>query len=171
MKTDAKREPQDKLPGDTLQRALDAMPRDQLPGRDLWPGIEHAINEARPRAAWGQYAALAASLLLLLFASLQFGRIPAVPGANAGIDRELLAELQSEHLQSKQALLVRYEEAAPLYPAWETQMQQLEQAEQVIYNALREEPSNLELLKMLRLVQQKQLELIDSVFSPRLTNI
>jgi hypothetical protein len=92
------------------------------------------------------------------------------PGA-AGIERDVLVALQSEHINSKQALLVQYQDEAPLYQDWEMQMQQLEQAEQVIYNALREEPGNLELLKMLRLVQQKQLNLIDSVFSPRLTSI
>ena len=153
-----------------LQRALGQLPREQLPQHDLWPGIEHAINEALPRASWKQHSALAASLLLILAASLQFGRVQPEPGA-AGIDRNLLVELQSEHLHSKQALLVQYQDTAPLYPDWETQMQQLEKAEQVIYNALREEPGNLELLKMLRLVQHKQLDLIDSVFSPRLTSI
>jgi len=153
-------------PDRTLQRAIAQLPRAELPQRDLWPGIEHAINETAPAREW----ALAASLLLILAASLQFGRVEPGPGV-AGIERDVLVTLQSEHLHSKQALLVQYQDEAPLYRDWETQMQQLEKAEQVIYNALREEPRNLELLKMLRLVQQKQLNLIDSVFSPRLTSI
>lgn len=153
-----------------LQRAIAQLPRAQLPQRDLWPGIEHAINEVPSVRVWKQHTVLAASLLLVLAASLQFGRVQPEPGA-AGINRELLMALQSEHQHSKQALLVQYQDAAPLYLDWETQMQQLEQAEQVIYNALREEPGNLELLRMLRLVQQKQLDLIDSVFSLRLTTI
>lgn len=153
-----------------LQQAIARLPREQLPGRDLWPGIEHAINEVPRRITGLHAAALAASVVLLIVASLQFGRVQPLPGA-AGIDRELLLSLQSEHQHSKQALLVQYQDAPPLYQDWETQMQQLEQAEQVIYNALREEPDNLELLKMLRLVQQKQLDLIDSVFSPRFTSI
>ncbi len=155
---------------DLLQRAIAQVPREQMPQRDLWPGIELAINEAQPPVQWKQRTALAASLLLVLAASLQFGRVQPEPDA-AGIEWDVLVALQSEHLHSKQALLVQYEDEAPLYQDWETQMQQLEQAEQVIYNALREEPGNLELLKMLRLVQQKQLNLIDSVFSPRLTSI
>jgi hypothetical protein len=155
---------------EALQRAIAQLPREQLPQRDLWPGIELAINEAAPAVKWKQHTALAASLLLVLAASLQFGRVQPEPGA-AGIERDVLVALQSEHINSKQALLVQYQDEAPLYQDWEMQMQQLEQAEQVIYNALREEPGNLELLKMLRLVQQKQLNLIDSVFSPRLTSI
>lgn len=157
-------------PDRSLQRAIAQLPRAESPQRDLWPGIQHAINETAPARAWKQHAALAASLLLILAASLQFGRVEPGPGV-AGIERDVLVALQSEHLHSKQALLVQYQDEAPLYRDWETQMQQLEKAEQVIYNALREEPGNLELLKMLRLVQQKQLNLIDSVFSPRLTSI
>ena len=153
-----------------LQRAVAQLPRQQLPQRDLWPGIEHALLEGSPPHAWKQYAALAAALLLILFTSLQYGRVQPAPVV-AGIDQELLATIQSEHQQNKQALLVQYDAAQPLYQAWETQMQQLEQAEQVIYNALREEPSNLELLKMLRQIQQRQLDLIDSVFAPRANTI
>lgn len=154
----------------TLEQAIARVPRDQLPRRDLWPGIELAINEAPQRSRWHQHLALAASLLLVLGASLQFGRVQPAPGTS-GIDRNVLVELQSEHQLSKQALLVQYGDAPALYPDWEAQMRQLEQAEQVIYNALREEPGNIELLRILRLVQEKQLNLIDSVFSSRLTTI
>lgn len=154
----------------SLQQAIARLPRNVQPQRDLWAGIEHAINEPPQHRPWKQYAALAASLLLILLTSLQYGRVQPAP-ATAGIDRGLLTALQSEHLGNKQALLVQYEDATPLYPAWRSQMEQLEQAEQVIYNALREEPANLELLKMLRLVQKKQLDLIDSVFAPRLNSI
>lgn len=153
-----------------LQHAVEQVPRLQLPRRDLWPGIEHALADTAPQHAWKQYAALAAALLLILFTSLQYGRVQPAPVV-AGIDQELLATIQSEHQQNKQARLVQYDTAQPFYQAWGTQMQQLEQAEQVIYNALREEPSNLELLKMLRQIQQRQLDLIDRVFAPRASTI
>ena len=29
---------------DRLRQAIDALPRDMQPERDLWPGIEHAIQ-------------------------------------------------------------------------------------------------------------------------------
>ena len=47
----------------------------------------------------------------------------------------------------------------------------MEQAEHVIYKALNEEPDNLELLKILRQIQQKQLNLIETVFAPRAGSI
>lgn len=153
----------------TLDAAIAGLQRDLQPGRDLWPGIEHAINETRPRRTWAQYTALAASIVLIFAASLHFGQVE--PTVLPGIDRSVLAGLQREHDSNKQALLVQYSDAPALYADWQEQMQQLEQAEQVIYNALREEPGNLELLRILRQVQEKQLQLIDRAFSPRRNTI
>lgn len=152
-----------------LQEAIRHLPRSQLPERDLWPGIAQAIN-TQPDTHWPRYAALAASVLLVLCASLYYGRLELV-AEQPGQVSELISALQTEHENSVQALLVEYQGQEPLYAGWQEQMQQLEQAEQVIYQALREEPDNIELLKILRQVQQKQLKLIDSTFDHRLSSI
>lgn len=122
------------------------------------------------RRGWRHHAVLAACLLLILFASLQYGRVEPL-ATGAGIDRELLGRLQSEHRQNKQALLLQFAGSAPRYRAWETQLAQLEQAEQVVYNALRDAPTNLELLKLLRLLQQRQLDLLYKVFEAPASSI
>lgn len=159
-------------PHDKLEQALRSLPREALPARDLWPGIEHAIgvsaDPARPPYRYHvRQLALAASVLLLLALSLYYGGRQPAPALTNPVVLEFLDTLRSEHRTSVQNLLARYQEQQPYYPDWTEQMQQLEQAEQVIYQALRDEPANLELVKILRQVQNQQLQLIDAVFDPR----
>jgi hypothetical protein len=83
----------------------------------------------------------------------------------------LTALLKSEHEANKQSLLVSYQDRRPFYADWQEQLQQLEEAENVILEALAEEPTNVELLNLLRQVQHKQLDLIETVYAPRLSSI
>ena len=150
-----------------LQDALDALPREVRPQRDLWPGIEHALLlPQRPEVAWYRHGALAASLLLVLASSLYFGTQQSAQRMPNSVVEEFLATLQDEHELNKQTLLIRYEDQQPYYPDWERQLLELEQAEAAIFDALRDDPQNLEMIEILRGVQQKQLNLIDKVFEP-----
>jgi hypothetical protein len=153
-----------------LQDAIDNMPREQLPARDLWPGIAHAINTPE-RISWHRHAALAASIVLVFGISLYFVTRPESTALQNTRIEEFISALQYEHQQNKQALLVQYQDQQPFYADWEVQMKDLEQAEQVIFNALRDDPDNLELLKILRQVQAKEIDLLDAAFAPRLNSI
>lgn len=154
-----------------LQRLIDELPREVAPARDLWPGIVHAINHhAVAHVAYRPYA-LAASLLLVFGLSVYFGLTQPGPAVgNPEIDA-YIASLQTEHRLSREAMLVEYREQQAWSPDWEDQLHELEQAENVIYDALRHDPNNRELLSILRNVQDKQLKLIDAVFKPRLNSI
>ena len=146
-----------------------SLPRLVAPDRELWPGIDYAINEARG-SYWQRQLALAASILVVLGLSLYFGH--AQPERTQDMQmRDYLLGLQSEQQYARQALLVQYRDSITVNADWKSQLRELEQAEQAIYQALQEEPDNLELFKILRRVQQKQLNLIDSAFEPRLTSI
>lgn len=162
-----------------LNEETGKLARDIPPGRDLWPGIDHAINDNTitvPRRV-----AVAAAIVLAVCVTVSGGLIlnrPAPPDqaqsreqATAQGIADFIAMLQSEHEKNKQALLVEYQGQTALAPDWEAQMRQLEQAEQAIYEALTEDPENLELLKILRQVQTKQIELIESVYAPLFTTI
>ena len=155
----------DKQFEETLKDQIDQLERQISPSRDLWPGIDHAIN--RSTVTVSTPVAIAASVLIVISlavsGALFYSRIgpeSSVPAA------DFISLLQSEHERNKQALLVEYQDQTALAPDWEGQMQQLEQAEQAIYEALREDSENIELLKILRQVQTKQIELIESVFAP-----
>jgi hypothetical protein len=151
-----------------LRDALDTLPREVLPERDLWPGIANAllVPEPTPALPWYRQAALAASILLVLALSLFFAprqTLQQVPNSEL---EQALSALRDEHMLNKHMLLVRYEDREPYYPGWQDQLLQLEQAEAKIYEAIREDPENLAWLKILRQVQRQQLELIDKVFDP-----
>lgn len=151
-----------------LQDALNALPREVLPERDLWPGIAHALlaPEHAPRPPWYHQAALAASVLLVVALTLYFSpQQTAQQVPNSDLEQALSA-LRDEHALNKQMLLVRYEDREPYYPDWQAQLLQLEQAETRIFETIREDPENLAWLKILRQVQRQQLDLIDKVFDP-----
>lgn len=152
-----------------LDRELKDLKRDIAPPRDLWPGIDHAINGGGRRLF--SPVALAASVVLAVALAVSGGLYFNTPEQSATSVSDFIALLQSEHEKNKQSLLVQYQDQTPLAPDWEAQMQQLEQAEQVIYQALREDPENIELLKILRQVQTKQIELIESVYAPMFKTI
>lgn len=153
-----------------LARALRQVPREVQPERDLWPGIAHALHASAPRTLRHPLA-LAACLILALglglhFSKRQFDALMLNPVALAYLDT-----LLQEHESSKQAMLVRFQDQEAYYPGWNQQMRQLEQAEQVIYQALKADPRNLELVRILRQVQTRQLQLIDAVFDSRVSSI
>jgi hypothetical protein len=146
------------------------MAREQRPARDLWPGIAHAINTPE-HISWHRHAVLAASIVLVFGISLYFITSPGPAALQNSRIEEYIGMLQYEHQQNKQALLVQYQDQQPFYPDWDVQMKDLEQAEQVIFKALRDDPENLELLKILRQVQAKEIDLLDAAFAPRLNSI
>lgn len=161
-----------------LGQELAELPKQLSPERDLWPGLEHALANAegsnrlsakeRKESRW--LFRFAASVVLVGMLGLFIYQFPGInPGAqddnqNGFSYADIVSLLQTEHEQNKQALLVEYQDQQVLLPDWQEQMRQLEEAEAVIYNALKQDSSNLELLKILRRVQTQQLNLIDSVY-------
>ena len=149
-----------------LKKEIDSLPRDISPRRDLWPGIDHAINTRM--VTLPRWVAVAAGIVLVISLAVSgtlYISPPRQETTNPAI-ADFIATLQSDHARNKQALLVEYRNQTALAPDWEEQMNQLEQAEQAIYQALRDDPENLELLKILRQVQTKQIDLIESVYAP-----
>src|SRR5688572_27354146 len=112
-----------------LQDAIRNMPRELTPARDLWPGIAHAINTPA-RVDWQRTTALAASIMLIFGMSLYFSSRQSDTQLNSRLE-EYIGVLQYEHQQNKQALLVQYKDQQAVYPEWNEQMKELEQAEQV----------------------------------------
>lgn len=154
-----------------LQNELDSLKNEIQPERDLWSGIDHGINHSTWHSNFSvKNLAVAASFALVLsFAVVQSLR-PASNNIDEGL-LQLMSALQLEHKQNKQALLVKFTESMPSYQHWETEMQELEDAEALLYETLLKEPNNLTILTILRQVQNKQLELLNTVYAPRLTSI
>lgn len=151
----------------SLKREIEKLPRELRPQRDLWPGIEHGLLREPVSHRRPLMLAAAASVILAVLLTWTLQK----PGD--GIDEidSWLQTLETEHQATKRTVLAAYRDRTVLYQGWEEQMQQLEAAEAAVYQALRTDPTNRDLLAMLRDLQIRQLELIEAVHAPRMTSI
>lgn len=153
-----------------LQQQLEELPKAIQPQKDLWKGIDHALEEPVRDSGNGQkWYAIAATVAFV--GILSWNLIPQTAPVST---EETLAQMfdpvktiTSEYENQKNVLLVKFENQQPLLEDWQTQLQELEDAKSVVLKALKDDPGNLALLKMLQQVYQQQLDLIESVYAPR----
>jgi len=154
-----------------LATQLADVDKEQLPERDLWPGIELALSSE----ASDQSRAVVAKKMYLIAATVaMFGLIGWLsvnqqPVSLTGDD--LVASLSEQHLEQKNALLVRFQDQPALTQNWQDQLTELDNAADAIKTALENEPNNMALLKMLQSVHQQQINLIERVHSSKWSQI
>ncbi|GGA71037.1 hypothetical protein GCM10011369_10960 [Neiella marina] len=161
-----------------LQRQVDALPKDTQPSRDLWRGIEHALNDNQAERIspnhQPRWLATAASVCLLAVLSWF--------GGNHYIDQraqelalaqsqQLISAMSDNHQLQKDSLLVALKGKPAFTDNWQQQLDELEDAAQAIKDALEHDPTNPTLLKMLQGVYQQQIQLIERVHAPKLIQI
>lgn len=148
-----------------LDKLIAKAPKELEPERDLWQGIEFALDDnkqtthksSKNQVIWG----LAASFMLVGFiAFLSFESGKQVSGSN------LVQQLSEQHVKQKDALLVSLKGQVALTQNWQQQLQELDEAAIAIKKALVNEPNNVALLKMLKQVHQQQIALIERVHTP-----
>ncbi len=160
----------------TLQQQIDALPRQMKPSRDLWAGIDNAIErqeQGNRRGKTGfsfqKLSAVAASFAVLGFTAwltLNVNMLPSdeaqsvyVPGENL----EFVSQMTESFEMQKQDLLVKYEGHKPTADNWREQLKELDLAATAIKKVLDQDPSNAQLIKMLQQTYQQQLDLIKAV--------
>ena len=145
-----------------LSDAIEEMQKDRLPERDLWQGIELAIQVADDSKNNGirPLYALAASIVLAItvgFFSFYSGQ---------QVQTQQIAEQMTEdYAQHREALLAKYKDV-PAAANYATQMKDLEDAAEAIKKALEDDQTNPVLLQMLKRVYEQQISLIESVHAP-----
>ncbi|PAJ72088.1 hypothetical protein CJF42_23080 [Pseudoalteromonas sp. NBT06-2] len=150
-----------------LKHSLDIIPKEIKPNKDLWQGIERAIDfNGKPKNTnhFTKLSVIAACFAAALL-SLNF-----LPNTQVTLQSDEINNVASmSHLfeTEKKALLVQYHEKPALTDDWKSQLDDLEQAEQAIKHALENEPQNSTLLRMLAQVYRQQLELINRVHQPK----
>lgn len=148
-----------------LQRSVARLTKEMQPQRDLWPGIEHALNheqDSQPKSNRRAFQSMAAAFLIIgLFGWLGFNQMQ--EGDRTG---QLVAVLSEPYQQQKQRLLASYADQPALTDNWQQQVQELDDAAAAIKLALKEDPDNPALLKMLKQVYQQQIDLIERVHAP-----
>jgi hypothetical protein len=145
--------------------------KEQPPDRDLWPGIELALSTeaAEPsRVVMGRKMYLVAATVAM-FGLIGWLSVNQQPISLTGDD--LVASLSEQHLEQKNALLVRFQDQPALTENWQDQLTELDNAADAIKTALENEPNNMALLKMLQSVHQQQINLIERVHSPKWSRI
>jgi hypothetical protein len=160
-----------------LDKRIKELTLDKMPERDLWKGIEQAIefderhHKSSDSAKTGEkhlflapkpMLALAASFLVLVavgWTSFESGK--SLQGAS------LVAAMTEQHNMQKQSLLIKFKDQPAITDNWQQQIEELDEAAQAIKKALAEEPNNPALLRMLKNVYEQQMAIIERVHEPR----
>ncbi|MFC3095217.1 hypothetical protein DRW07_15280 [Alteromonas sediminis] len=160
-----------------LQDALAALPSEKSPQRDLWRGIELALEnpgQAKNDAPVSEVSKnkapvwLASAASFALVATLGWFGLQEKAGSDLSIQSAALVESLSQQQQNQvNAMLVRFEGQDPASDNWQEQMKELDDAATAIKVALEEDPANGALLQMLQHVYQQQIALIERVHAPK----
>jgi hypothetical protein len=159
-----------------LEQAIEQLPSQIMPERDLWRGIELHLNQPHsdPRRKTVTRTfdlATAASLMAVAFLGWtvwQYQEVNMEEQNDFAMRSSAFVEgLSMQHTNQLNTLLVKFEGQQAMTENWQQQLQDLDSAAAVIKSALKDDPANKALLQMLQHVYQQQLELVESVHSPK----
>jgi hypothetical protein len=148
-----------------LQAQISRLKKDKLPERDLWLGIEMGIANQKKRSI--PWIGIAASVVICAMGSWIFLSRPADSSSDMA---RVVDQLDSLHQQEMAALKVAFKSTKPLTNNWNQQLSDMDRAADAIKQALKQDPQNVTLLKMLSDVYQKQIDLLKTVHEPNLQN-
>lgn len=157
---------------DVLQQA-GRLHKEITPSRDLWPGIEQAINnlpqQRQTEHSWSSYSKIAASFApIALVLGLWLG--PEVMNDNTEHGEQLFNPIAAGFEIQKRQLLIQVSDQVSAVNNWQESLKELEQAEQALIKALQSQPEDPALMKMLYQIYQQQLDLIQRAHKPELAS-
>jgi len=154
-----------------LRDAIAKLPQEMTPERDLWSGIEKAINQKSQTVtsdsnkvfmptAW---AASVVAAVLLTWVTLG----PQQESTQNPVN--LVAEMQQDFERQKQTMLVSFgtPDVKQLSEAMQAELNKLSSAQKTISKALADDPNNSDLLNLLRWTQKQELDLLKQLYSPQ----
>ncbi|MED5521261.1 MAG: hypothetical protein VX459_05915 [Pseudomonadota bacterium] len=156
---------------DELAQHISGISKEKQPERDLWRGIELGITSQQGDASSStvtskQWMAIAASVCLVTV--LWFAAPFAFKADESRSDGYALIDAMSmQQQQQVNSLLASYESTTALTEDWQEQLKELDDAADVIKAALKDDPDNSALIKMLHHVYQQQIALIERVHAPK----
>jgi hypothetical protein len=166
---------------EALEKQFEQMALDKQPERDLWKGIEQALElDAKQRLSSEEsqqeskqlfrspkpmFAMAASFLVLVVVGWMSFESGKSLQGES------LVAAMSEQHNLQKQSLLIRFKDQPATTDNWQQQIEELDEAAQAIKKALAQEPNNPALLKMLKNVYEQQMAIIERVHEPRWNRI
>lgn len=152
-----------------LTQKLQQLPREKQPEKALWSGIALALEEDEKSQPYRKrilpIAAAMALTGLISWQWLSSDNVIQDQGVTNGF--ALVEALSEQHNSQKQALLVQYSEQKAVTQNWEQQLAELDDAAKAVKAALKQDPDNTALLRMLQHVYQQQIDLIERVHAPK----
>jgi hypothetical protein len=157
-----------------LSKHIAELSKEKQPERDLFRGIELGIEAQRKSdekvqgqgVSANQWLAIAASVCLVtvLWLSAPFAF---KPDESMNDNYALVDAMSSQQQQQVSSLLASYQSTPALTEDWQQQLKELDDAADAIKTALKEDPDNSALIKMLHHVYQQQIALIERVHAPK----
>lgn len=165
-----------------LTSLVNKLPKEMQPQRDLWPGIERAIENISQQdssknnkitvlpMAWAASIIAAVLVAWIAFAPTTSQLSSALTANNAPtvqFDTEaMVSSMQVNFQQQKQAMLVSYgkPDMTNLPINMQNQLVELAQARKTIEKALIDDVNNVDLLNLLRFTHQQELNLLQQLY-------
>lgn len=160
----------DKIDDAQLDAELKTLPETLMPSRDLWSGIDLAIENyesekeqrlTKKNSYASYYMASAAAVCLVAVLSWNWLMPNSSDVQVAQNALSFSQELTNSFEQQKSILLTSYQETDALTENWKEQVSDLDKAAKVIRDALESDPNNQQLIYMLQGIYQQQIDLIN----------
>ncbi|TRX53423.1 hypothetical protein [Thalassomonas sp. M1454] len=152
-----------------LQQQIDGLQQDIKPSRDLWPGIELAIEhqqqESSPKkAAFAPYA-WAASVMAAVLLTWMVNK----PMQEQPLQLTAVEVIQQQYVEEKNTMLVSFgkPDISKLPAKIQKQFTELQSARESLLKALEDDPENPDLLNLLQWTQNQELSLLEQLYSPK----
>ena len=167
-----------------LVSQIDKLPKEIEPQRDLWSGIERAIQDksqdsAKERKhsvpmAWAASICAAVLVTWISLSPTTQVKTPLTANNQESIKQtanQLVSLMQENFQQQKQAMLVSYgqPDLSNLPEKLQSQLVELAKARATIEKALADDENNADLINLLRFTQQQELNLLQQLY-PMLNN-
>jgi len=165
-----------------LTSLVNDLPKEMQPQRDLWSGIERAIQGKSQQVtntsnkqtilpiAWAASIIAAVLVAWISFAPTTSTLSPLLTASNEGSTqlntKVIVSSMQANFQQQKQAMLVSYgkPDMTDLPISMQNQLVELAQARKTIEKALEDDVNNVDLLNLLRFTQQQELNLLQQLY-------
>jgi len=163
-----------KISEQELQARVDDLPQEMSPERDLWSGIERAIqSKAQEPDSSNKKLVMPLAWAASVVAAVLLTWVSFTPNSGVEQSQSLVAVMQDSFEQQKQTLLVSFgrPDISKLPPAMQEELSKLASARASIEKALRDDPDNADLLNLLRWTQQQELDFIEQLYRPQWQSI
>jgi len=151
-----------------IDSKVSELPKEIVPPRDLWAGIDHAIelraDDQSVRKNRAIKTAAVAAFVMVGCAWFLMGDFNSSDNTPSEVHlTKLINDIDKGFKLQKANVLAVYEGQPALTSTWEEQLKELELARSGIWEALKENPDNVYMIQILLEVQQQQLDLVESV--------